>query len=103
MNEADEFKMMGDLIVFLLDNGYSDPGNDITFLLNENNKDEVIKIFGESNDYVNFCIKLYTMSTVMFSLSSALYEIYKDKETVEEKVKYIMDRLVDIASNRNGE
>lgn len=103
MNEADEFKMMGDLIVFLLDNGYSDPGNDITFLLNENNKDEVIKIFGGSNEYVNSCIELYTMSVVMFSISSALYEIYKDKETVEEKVKYIMDRLVDIASNRNGE
>ena len=103
MNESDEFKIMGDLIVFLLDNGYSDPGNDITFLLNENNKDEVIKIFGESYDYVNFCIKLYTMSTVMFSLSSALYEIYKDKEIVEEKIKYIIDRLVDIASNRNGE
>lgn len=103
MNEADEYKMMGDLIVFLLGNGYSDPGNDITFLLNENNKDEVIKIFGDNNEYVNFCIKLYTMSTVMFSISSALYEIYKDKEIVEEKIKYIIDRLVDIASNRNGE
>lgn len=99
MNEADELKMIEDLIVFLLDNGYSDPGNDITFLLNENNKDEVIKIFGDNNEYVNSCIELYTMSVVMFSISSALYEIYKDKETV----KYIMDRLVDIASNRNGE
>ena len=103
MNEADELKVIEDLIVFLLDNGYSDPGNDITFLLNENNKDEVIKIFGDNNEYVNSCIELYTMSVVMFSISSALYEIYEDKETVEEKVKYIMDRLVDIASNRNGE
>lgn len=103
MNEADELKMIEDLIVLLLDNGYSDPGNDITFLLSENNKDEVIKIFGDNNEYVNSCIKLYTMSVVMFSISSALYEIYKDKETVEEKVKYITDRLVDIASNRNGE
>ena len=103
MNEADELKMIEDLILFLLDNGYSDHGNDITFLLNENNKDEVIKIFGDNNEYVNSCIELYTMSVVMFSISSALYEIYKDKEIVEEKVKYIMDRLVDIASNRNGE
>lgn len=33
MNEADELKMIENLIVFLLDNGYSDPGNDITFFI----------------------------------------------------------------------